>query len=149
MGTIMMPFLAQIASQGIIVIANGSPGNVTASFASYANAARSTSKFQIAAIDWAIANAGKGDWAHMDATRVAAAGQSCGGLETYGLITDDRVGTLGIFNSGNLGGGVSPAPTINKPIFYFLGGPTDVAYTPVSAYSMLIDLSPELPLMSL
>jgi hypothetical protein len=34
------------------------------------------------ALKWVEANAGQGKYAHLDKTRVAAAGQSCGGLET-------------------------------------------------------------------
>jgi hypothetical protein len=50
-------------------------------------------------INWAGQNAGKGKWAHLDATRIAAAGQSCGGAEAYRIATEQRVTTIGIFNS--------------------------------------------------
>jgi hypothetical protein len=36
------------------------------------------------ALDWVTKNAGKGKWAHIDASRLAVGGQSCGGLEAYG-----------------------------------------------------------------
>jgi len=59
----------------------------------------------------------------------AAAGQSCGGGETYGVSHDPRVKVLGIFNSGGMGAVGNNAPnTFTKPIFYFLGGPSDLAY---------------------
>jgi hypothetical protein len=35
------------------------------------------------ALDWVDKNAGQGKYANLDKTRIAAAGQSCGGLETY------------------------------------------------------------------
>jgi hypothetical protein len=134
-GTIMMPFLVQLASQGIVIIAQGAPGNVTATFADFGTAPRSTPQMMIDAIDWAVMNAGKGDYAHLDASRIAVAGQSCGGLEAYSAGVDKRVSMYGIFNSGgNLTGTVvgGGAKSITKPVFYFLGGPTDVAYSPVS-----------------
>lgn len=34
-------------------------------------------------IMWAISNAGKGTYAHMDTSRVSAAGMSCGSIEAY------------------------------------------------------------------
>ncbi|CEN60712.1 hypothetical protein ASPCAL03146 [Aspergillus calidoustus] len=83
------------------------------------------------AIDWLYANAGRGDWKHIDRTRIGVWGQSCGGLEAYTAgAHDDRVGHLGIFNSGQLSANASKsvAGDITKPAFYILGGPTDVAY---------------------
>ena len=38
------------------------------------------------AIDWAMASAGKGHYAHLDASRITAVEQSCGGLEAYGWV---------------------------------------------------------------
>lgn len=86
------------------------------------------------AIDWVVANAGKGRYRHVDASRIAVWGQSCGGLEAYDVAQDPRVGHVGIFNSGELAANESEAVAgkINKPIFYFLGGPTDIAYLNVS-----------------
>lgn len=63
----------------------------------------------------------------MDATRVVAAGQSCGGLEAYAMKNDSRVAALGIYDSGYLND-TDRAMTITKPVFYFLGGSSDVAY---------------------
>jgi len=83
------------------------------------------------AIDWVHAHAGKGEWSHIDASRIGVWGQSCGGLEAYGAgVDDDRVGHLGIFNSGQLNASASEAVAgrVKKPVFYLLGGPTDVAY---------------------
>jgi len=128
-GTIMMPFLAQLASQGIVVIANGSPGNVTATFESFETAPRTTAKALTDAIDWAVANAGKGSYGHMDASRLAAAGQSCGGLEAMTVSSDPRVSAVGVFNSGSgLIGGKTNLTGVSKPFFFVLGGPTDMAY---------------------
>ncbi|KAK6865356.1 hypothetical protein PG995_001884 [Apiospora arundinis] len=65
-------------------------------------------------IMWAISNAGKGTYAHMDTSRAF----------------DSRVTTIGIFNSGQYGGGGTSNMhrRITKPIFFFLGGHSDIAY---------------------
>ncbi|CZR67306.1 uncharacterized protein PAC_17205 [Phialocephala subalpina] len=129
-GVIMYPFLVQLASQGIIVIVNGAPGNVTATYDSFGPGPRTTYHMLIEAMDWATANAGKGNWTHMDTRRIGVAGQSCGGIEAYSAGADPRATVIGIFNSGgNLTGKATILPSsIMKPIFYFLGGPTDIAY---------------------
>lgn len=89
------------------------------------------------AVDWVYANAGKGSWKHIDKTRIGVWGQSCGGLEAYTAgLNDKRIGHIGIFNSGQLNATTSEevAGKVEKPIFYLLGGPDDVAYPNVSSY---------------
>jgi hypothetical protein len=156
-GTIMAPFLLQIASQGVVVLANGPPQkNGTGDYVSFGTYGRSSYKYLVSSLDWVEQNAGKGKWAHIDPTRIAAAGQSCGGGEAYGVANDPRVKVLGIFNSGGMsgmGGATNSPATFTKPvssslllhnqsecsllvkIFYFLGGPTDMAYRNVSSPS--------------
>jgi dienelactone hydrolase len=96
-------------------------------------AVQTTAEMMTDSVDWITKQAGKGNYPHVDATRIAAWGQSCGGLEAYTMSTDARVGSLGIFNSGQFSAAASNsvAPTIDKPIFYFLGGSTDIAYANV------------------
>lgn len=68
-------FNLEIASWGVIVIASGEPRQ-----------GGSTSADQMKqAINWAQSNAGKGNYANMDASRIAAAGMSCGGTEAYAM----------------------------------------------------------------
>lgn len=121
-----MPFLNEIASHGFIVLANGAPGQQGST----------SSSWQRAAIDWVIRNAGQGAYAAVDASKIAVGGMSCGGVEAYDFIQDSRVATIGIFNSGLLGD-YDRARTITKPIFYFLGGPSDIAYENVSAATFI------------
>ncbi|GJC81534.1 hypothetical protein ColLi_04372 [Colletotrichum liriopes] len=130
-------FLGEVASHGALAIATGPayvdpetyvqpPSNEPSSPASGQNPGALT-----AAIDWVHANAGKGDWKHIDASRIGAWGQSCGGLESYTAgLNDSRVGHLGIFNSGQLDEAASKAiaGNLKKPVFYTLGGPTDIAF---------------------
>jgi hypothetical protein len=48
-------------------------------------------------------------------------------LETYDVATDPRVSVVGIFNSGEFGTSAK-STKVTKPIFYFLGGSSDIAY---------------------
>ena len=133
-GSAFRGFLGEVASYGALAIATGpiyvdpetykvvdfDPNNLGENPGALA-----------AAIDWVHANAGKGRWKHIDASRIGVWGQSCGGLEAYSAgAHDPRVGHLGIFNSGQLNASTSSAVAgaLKKPIFYLLGGPTDVAY---------------------
>jgi hypothetical protein len=60
------------------------------------------------------------------------------GLLAYQLALDPRVTALGIFNSGAL----APAqrvdvPKFTKPIAYFMGGKSDIAWANVSFFHRL------------
>ncbi|KAL3478544.1 hypothetical protein BJX99DRAFT_256440 [Aspergillus californicus] len=136
-------FLGEVSSWGALAIATG-PAYVdpeeysetednteTDTDAAAATASGQNPGALTEAIDWVYANAGKGAWKHIDRTRIGAWGQSCGGLEAYSAgAQDSRVSHLGIFNSGQLSvnESVAVAGNITKPVFYILGGPTDVAY---------------------
>ncbi|KAK4102436.1 hypothetical protein N658DRAFT_446885, partial [Parathielavia hyrcaniae] len=111
------PFLVQLASHGVLVIASGTPGG----------SGRTTAEDMTDSIDFISSNAGRGDWAHVDASRIAAAGYSCGGIEAYAQIDDARVQHIGIWNSGLLSDH-DDARSFRKPVFFFLGGPSDIAY---------------------
>lgn len=118
-------FLLEIASYGIIVVVSGVPNGAGGG---------TSAQTMTASIDWAVNNAGQGDWANMDASRIAAAGMSCGGVEAYDNSLDSRVTAVGIFNSGQYdeSGTNANVPPIDKPIFFFLGGQEDIAYGNVS-----------------
>ncbi|KAF2734662.1 beta xylanase, partial [Polyplosphaeria fusca] len=113
-------FNIEIASYGIIVIASGSPKQ----------SGSTTSRHMTDAIDYVQKQAGKGDYSKINMTKIAAAGMSCGGVEAYEVIGDSRVKALGIFNSGQMSqdGTNKVVPGIKKPIFFFLGGSSDIAY---------------------
>lgn len=103
-----------------------------------------TSPAQLAhGISWAMdvnARAGSAFAGRIDTSRVAAMGQSCGGLQALALATDPRVTTLGIWNSGalsdeTLASRIAGAPiskrtldAVRVPILYVTGDPSDVAY---------------------
>jgi hypothetical protein len=91
-------FLEQVAAHGFVVVAFGKPdahvgGN------GIAEAARMKS-----AIDWATAPPGRGGPAYfnqLDASKIATAGFSCGGVDAeYTAVTDKRVKTSVIMCSG-------------------------------------------------
>ena len=68
------------------------------------------------AIDWVYKNAGQGQFANVDKSRLAAAGQSCGGVQAFSASLDKRVSVTGIFNSGLLN-------EANTKLFNDLHGP--------------------------
>ncbi|KAL2165109.1 hypothetical protein VTH06DRAFT_405 [Thermothelomyces fergusii] len=111
------PFLTELASHGVLVIASGTPGG----------GGSTTSDVMRQSINFITSNAGRGEWANIDASRITAAGWSCGGLEAYDQIWDDRVQSIGIWSSGLLSN-YTAANNFRKPVFFFLGGPSDIAY---------------------
>ena len=131
-------FLNEIASHGFLVIATG---HIPMEEQPY-RGPMSTSAQQIESIDWAITqNADKDSpyYGRIDVEHIAAAGMSCGGLQTLENSTDPRLTTIMICNSGlfiNPGTAVPNMPMPNKeklqdiavPVIYILGGPEDIAY---------------------
>lgn len=103
---------------------------------------QSTSAQQIESVEWAVAqNADKNSpfYGRIDVNSIAAAGMSCGGLQTLDNSADPRFKTLMIMNSGlfvNPAGAVPGMPMPEKeklhkiqvPVLYVLGGPEDIAY---------------------
>lgn len=131
-------FLSEIASHGFLVVAIG---HWPAEGERY-RGAMSKSEQQIEGIDWVIAqNADKNSpyYQKLDLNNIAAAGMSCGGLQTLTNAADERLKAIMICNSGSFidpSGAVPgmPMPTkddlkkIHTPVMYLLGGPTDIAY---------------------
>ena len=131
-------FLNEIASYGFLVIASG---YIPMEETPY-RGPQSTSAQQIEAIDWAIAqNADKASpyYGRIDTDAIAAAGMSCGGLQTLDNSADPRLKTIMICNSGlfiNPAGAVPGMPmpekeklqNITVPVIHILGGETDIAY---------------------
>jgi dienelactone hydrolase len=107
-----------------MVIANNGPSS----------RATTTASSLTAAADWVDKVAGTGKYAAVDKTRMAISGWSCGGLQAYTVGNDTRFSTIGIFSSGELAAADSQAVAskITKPVFYFLGGSSDIAYANVS-----------------
>lgn len=131
-------FLNEIASHGFLVVATG---YIPMEEGPY-HGPRSTAEQQIEAVDWALAqNADKESPFHgrINEDAIAAAGMSCGGLQTLQNCEDPRFKTLMIMNSGLfINPGIAmpgmPMPTKDKlqnikvPVIYILGGEEDIAY---------------------
>ena len=132
-------FLNEIASNGFLVVAIGPMPEE-----GQRGGGRSESSQLIDAINWACAqNADKTSiyYGKLDLDNIAAAGMSCGGLQTLDICKEPRLKTMMICNSGlfkatNAGSAVPGMPMpekeslkdIHTPIIYILGGPTDIAY---------------------
>jgi dienelactone hydrolase len=141
-------FLAELASHGFIVAAIG-PWRTTpaprqqrpADPAEWPAFETSWTQF-FDGLDWLAAEntrAGSVFEGHVDTSKVAVMGHSCGGLQTIRASTDPRVSTAVVLNSGMM-------PTdddqymlrhelqrsilkeMHAPIAWFIGGESDIAY---------------------
>ena len=132
-------FLNEIASNGFLVVAIGPmPAE------GQRGGGNSKSSQLKDAMDWVAAqNADRHSqyYKKLDLENIAAAGMSCGGLQTLDICKDERLKTMMICNSGlfkasNAASAVPGMPMpaketlkdIHTPIIYILGGPTDIAY---------------------
>ncbi|KAL1952749.1 hypothetical protein VTO42DRAFT_4290 [Malbranchea cinnamomea] len=123
-GTYFINFLINLASHGFVIAAPGEPEPRRVS--------QSDPEHLTQTLDWAERANRSGQFAgHLDTTKLAIAGQSCGGVEAIEIAAEegDRLTAIGIFNSGLLN--IFDTPKLRRlknPIAYFLGGPTDIAY---------------------
>jgi hypothetical protein len=146
-------FLAEIASRGYFVIANGRNdvpfamlrGNDPVPGPGEPPLQIRGPEPVIAGLDWATKeNERKGGkyYKKLDLAKVAALGQSCGGGQVWAASKDSRIKAIAAMNSNfpSASGGTGPmsAPpsdgyTVEKlkiPAAYFIGGPGDLAYAP-------------------
>jgi len=91
-------------------------------------------------LDWATRENARADSelrGHLDLTRVAVGGHSCGGLQALAISHDPRINTTLVLDSGiyiRPGGrsGVAIDKTqltrLHAPVFYLTGGPSDIAH---------------------
>lgn len=127
-GLMFGPFLREIASHGYIIIANGRPER---------NLSLMDHTGMLESLKWASVSGEEdtGIRLHIDLSRIALAGQSKGGLDTYtaaaALRSDTRVRTIALFNSGLVWRSAKQLAQVTEltvPVYYFIGGPSDVAY---------------------
>jgi len=122
--------MAEIASHGYFVVADGTPNG---------SGNRTMDRSQLAAmgaplvayIDWAIAENAKPCSAYyqsLEPTQVASNGFSCGGLMSQGTVLDPRILTWGINSSGMAGATQDFYDAIHTPVLFVEGGPDDIAY---------------------
>ncbi len=122
------------ASHGFIVIANGDPDSPTV----YEDSTHSPQK-QWDAMDWLESEEGQSQLlGRADLSKIAVAGQSCGGVETLVAAADSRVATVMAVNTGifpvsddgtcRLGFCPEELYNIHTPTLIVDGGEDDVAY---------------------
>jgi hypothetical protein len=122
--------MAEIASYGYFVVADGTPGGTGNRTQDRGNLPAMAAPL-IAYIDWAIAENAKPCSAYyqsLDAAKIAANGFSCGGLMSQAMILDPRIVTWGVTSSGMAGADQAFYDAIHTPVFFVEGGPSDIAY---------------------
>jgi pimeloyl-ACP methyl ester carboxylesterase len=152
MGNRFRYFLTEIASSGYVVIAVGPLGPRSAEWKVSmtppgappppARAPQSFSAQLTDAIDWALAEnnrRGSPYYHRLDASAIAVAGQSCGGLQAVSAAADRRVKTAMVLNSGTFPDGTAPLGgtgdankaslnRIHVPVAWISGDDSDIAH---------------------
>jgi hypothetical protein len=129
-GTLFGRFLLEIASYGFVIVADGTPngtgmGQLTTDGVP-----------QTKAMDWIVAENSRPCskyYQKLDTSKIAAMGQSCGGLMTLGAAGDPRLTTVVIWNSGLLQKDQKIYDSLHAPMAYFIGGSNDVSYPQAEA----------------
>jgi len=122
--------MAEIASYGYFVIADGTP-NGTGNRTQDRSMLKAMAAPLVAYIDWAIAENDKPCSAYYQSlatTKVSANGFSCGGLMSQAMVLDPRVVTWGVNSSGMKGADQTYYAMIKTPVLFVEGGPSDIAY---------------------
>jgi hypothetical protein len=122
--------MAEIASHGYFVVADGTPGGSGSRDLDSSNVVAMGEPL-LAYIDWAIAENDKPCSAYyqsLDGAKVAANGFSCGGLMAEGTAGDPRMTTWGLNSSGMFAEDQDLYDSIHTPVLLVEGGPGDQAY---------------------
>jgi len=122
--------MAEIASHGYFVVADGTPNGSGGRTMDRSKLAAMGAPL-IAYIDWAIAENAKPCSAYyqsLDTTKIASNGFSCGGLMSQATVMDPRITTWGVTSSGMAGADKSFYDMVHTPVFFVEGGPSDMAY---------------------
>jgi len=117
--------MAEIASWGYFVVADGTPGGNNAC------AGSQDGKQLLDYLTWSIAENDKPCSAYyqsIETTKIAADGFSCGGLMSENASSDPRFTAIGITSSGLMGASASIWGAIHTPFKIMNGGSSDVAY---------------------
>jgi hypothetical protein len=122
--------MAEIASYGYFVVADGTPNGTSNRPMDRSNMEAMGAPL-IAYIDWAVAENEKPCSAYyqsLDTAKIASNGFSCGGLMSQATITDPRITTWGVTSSGMAGASQSFYDPIHTPVLFVEGGAGDMAY---------------------
>jgi len=117
--------MAEIASWGYFVVADGTPGSAGACAGGQNGAAF------LDYVSWAIAENGKPCSAYYQSlvtTKIAADGFSCGGLMAENVSSDPRFTAIGFSSSGQMNANGALYDKIHTPFKIMNGGSGDIAY---------------------
>ena len=117
--------MAEIASWGYFIVADGTPDGTNAC------AGGQDGKAFLDYLTWAIAENDKPCSAYyqsLETTKIAADGFSCGGLMSENASGDPRFTAIGITSSGLMGANKALYDKIHTPFKIMNGGSSDVAY---------------------
>lgn len=156
-GNFYAPFLTEISSYGYLVVALGpvtklkaqpfptppprtQPATPPTSVPDFPPPATHSAQL-ITAINWAVAEnrrPGSKYYQHLDSSKIAVMGHSCGGVQALEVAADPRVTTAVIWSSGlfpkptNMGGGKTMSKSdlklLHSPIAYISGDSEDIAF---------------------
>lgn len=122
-GTAYAEFLAELASYGYLVIADGEPNG--------SGSSSDDGAALLVAIDWAIAENDRPCsqyYQNLDSTKIIVSGHSCGGLMAMHVSNDPRISTVILCNSGLFDREQNVYNALHTPIAIVDGGPDDMAY---------------------
>lgn len=146
-------FLAEIASRGYLVVAQGR-NDVLFAMGNYAQTSHGYPVQEVSpanltrGVDWAVAETGRAGSPlrdKLDTSKIAYVGQSCGGRQALSASVDPRTTTTVVLNSGYPAPGDRPSVPTSKPVpmvswsqlrapvAFFAGGPTDDLYARANA----------------
>jgi dienelactone hydrolase len=156
-GSFYAPFLTEISSYGYLVVALGpitklkaqpfptapppnQPVRPPTSVPNFPPPATHPAQL-IAAMNWAIAEnrrPGSKYYQHLDSSKIAVMGHSCGGVQALDVAPDHRITTAVIWSSGlfpkptNMAGGKTMSKSdlqlLHSPIAYISGDSEDIAF---------------------
>lgn len=124
-GLLYSEFLAEFASHGYVVIADGEPDGEGE------GENNTDGAIHIAALDWAEAENQRPCsqyYRSLDPSTAAVMGHSCGGLMAMGASGDPRVSTVMLWNSGMFAPNQAIYDALHTPLAIVNGGPDDIAY---------------------
>lgn len=156
-GNFYAPFLTEISSYGYLVVALGpitklkaQPFPTPPPRSQSAKPSAAAPNFPppathpaqlIAALNWAIAengHTGSKYYQHLDSSRIAVMGHSCGGIQALEVAADPRITTAVTWSSGlfpkptNMGGGKTMSKgdlkLLHSPVAYISGDSEDIAF---------------------
>jgi hypothetical protein len=131
-GTLYGNWLLELASHGYIVVADGPPTEAGSDPTGAGMRAGADGKVLVGAIEWLIKENDRPCsrfYQKVATTKLAVAGQSCGGLMAMYSAGDKRITTAVIGNSGLFAADQATYSALHSPIVFLIGGSSDIAYS--------------------